>query len=49
MNYFFRFRLREGLKRPLLRNFNRSQMERDNVRILETVSRDLRALIQKIS
>lgn len=45
----FPFRMREGLKRPLLRNFNRPTMERENVRLLETVARDLRGLIQETS
>jgi len=43
------FRLREGLKRPLLRNFNRPVMERENIKLLETVSKDLRNLINDIS
>jgi len=40
-------KLREGLKRPLLRNFNRPAMEKENIKILETVARDLRSLINE--
>lgn len=43
------FRLREGLKRPLLKNFNRPVMEKENIRILETVAKDLRSLINETS
>lgn len=42
-------KLREGLKRPLLMKFNRSAAEKENIKILETVSKDLRNLISETS
>ncbi|CAF2440547.1 unnamed protein product [Rotaria sp. Silwood2] len=42
-------KLREGLKRPLLLKFNRPALEKENIKLLETVSKDLRSLINDIS
>ncbi|CAF2647248.1 unnamed protein product [Rotaria sp. Silwood2] len=42
-------KLREGLKRPLLLKFNRPSLEKENIKLLETVSKDLRSLINDIS
>ncbi|CAF3177319.1 unnamed protein product [Rotaria socialis] len=38
-------KLREGLKRPLLLKFNRPALEKENIKLFETVSKDLRSLI----
>ncbi|CAF1135707.1 unnamed protein product [Rotaria sordida] len=42
-------KLREGLKRPLLLKFNRPALEKENIKLLETVAKDLRSLINDIS
>ncbi|CAF0914172.1 unnamed protein product [Adineta steineri] len=42
-------KLREGLKRPLLRKFNQPAMEKENIKLLETVARDLRGIIAESS
>jgi len=42
-------KLREGLKRPFKLMFNRPVTEKETVKLLETVSRDLRSLIADIS
>ncbi|CAF3446362.1 unnamed protein product [Rotaria sp. Silwood1] len=42
-------KLREGLKRPLLLKFNRPALEKENIKLLETISKDLRSLINDIS
>ena len=43
------FRLREGLKRPLLLKFSRPIMEKEHIKLLEVVSKDLRSLINDVS